>query len=150
MNASVWFQIANVVAMFGWLMLILSPRWVGTKWVVHRGLLPMSMGLLYVIVMVVSWGQAEGSFQSLEGVRSLFQNDWSLLMGWVHYLAFDMFVGSWMLRDSWTRRIPHLAMIPLLFSTFMFGPVGYLVYMVIASFRPAEDPEASLSERQGS
>jgi len=54
-----------------------------------------------------------------------------LLAGWVHYLAFDLFVGSWEARDALSHRIPHLAVIPCLLLTFLFGPAGLLLYLLL-------------------
>jgi hypothetical protein len=72
---------------------------------------------------------AEGSFSTLAGVAMLFSNPWILLAGWVHYLAFDLLIGTWEARDARERRVPHWLLIPCLFLTFMFGPVGWLLYM---------------------
>ena len=55
----------------------------------------------------------------------------SCSLGWVHYLAFDLFVGSWQVRDAQERGIPHLAVVPSLILTFLFGPVGLLLYFII-------------------
>ena len=65
----------------------------------------------------------------------LFSNPWALLAGWVHYLAFDLFVGSWEVRDSQARGIPHWLVLPCLFLTFMFGPAGWLLYMAVRVVR---------------
>lgn len=134
MEPSVLFKIANSVALVGWLLMALAPRWKGTDFVVHKGLLPLGLALLYAILFVVTFGTGKGDFSSLAGVKQLFSNDWILLVGWVHYLSFDMFVGSWCLRDSWNRGISHWLMLPILFFTLMLGPVGYLLYSILAAF----------------
>src|SRR6266566_35749 len=81
-------------------------------------------------------------FQAEDGIRDykvtgvqtcalpilLFSNRWLVLAGWIHYLAFDLFVGSWEVRDARERGIPHLAVVPCLLLTFMFGPAGWLAY----------------------
>ena len=56
---------------------------------------------------------------------------WLLLAGWIHYLAFDLFVGSWEVRDAQERGIPHLAVVPCLLLTFMFGPAGWFLYNLV-------------------
>ena len=128
MEAGTVFKIANNVAIVGWILMVVAPRWVGTRWVVHKGILPLLLSGLYLTLFALSLGSVQGNFGSLAGVKSLFANDWILLAGWVHYLAFDMFVGSWALRDSWKRDVPHWVMVPVLFATLMLGPVGYLLY----------------------
>jgi Domain of unknown function (DUF4281) len=68
-------------------------------------------------------------------VAALFTNRWLLLAGWVHYLAFDLLIGSWETRDAQERGVPHLLLVPCLFFTFMFGPAGWLLYMGIRTVR---------------
>jgi hypothetical protein len=53
----------------------------------------------------------------------------------VHYLAFDLFVGSWEVRDSRVHGIPHWFVLPCLFLTFMFGPAGWLLYLTVRVVR---------------
>ena len=72
-----------------------------------------------------------GGFGSLAEVRKLFGRDELLLAGWVHYLAFDLFIGAWESRDSQRLEIPRLVMIPCYLMTFMLGPIGLLFYFAI-------------------
>ena len=58
-----------------------------------------------------------------------------LLAGWIHYLAFDLLVGTWEARDSRERGIPHLLLVPCLILTFLFGPAGWLLYLGMRSVR---------------
>ena len=78
-------------------------------------------------------------------MSTLFGQPWLLLAGWVHYLAFDLFVGSWEVRDARERGIPHLAVVPCLALTFMFGPAGWLAYAglrtAFAQRRPRLKPD---------
>jgi hypothetical protein len=83
----------------------------------------------YVVIVAVSFGHGPGGFSSLEAVGQLFTRPWMLLAGWLHYLAFDLFVGSWMVRDAKERGIRHVLILPLLLLTFLFGPAGWLGYL---------------------
>jgi hypothetical protein len=71
------------------------------------------------------------SVMSLAGISAAFANPRTLLVGWVHYLVFDLFVGAWEARDAQRHGIPHLLLIPCLFLTFMAGPMGLLLYLAI-------------------
>lgn len=51
--------------------------------------------------------------------------------GWTHYLAFDLFIGGWEVRDARQRGIPHLLVVPVLVLTFLVGPAGLLLYLAI-------------------
>ena len=130
------FTIANAIAALGWLMLAILPR---QRWVtesVTGKAVPALFALLYILIIVTTFGSAEGSFATLDGVASLFTNRWLLLAGWVHYLAFDLLIGTWEARDARDRGVPHLLLIPCLFLTFMFGPAGWLLYMGLRTLRP--------------
>jgi hypothetical protein len=93
--------------------------------------LPLALAGLYLGLVLVNLFGAEGGFGSLEQVARLFEDRWLLLAGWVHYLAFDLFVGAWELRDAQRLAIPHLAVLPCLVLTFFLGPVGLLVYFLV-------------------
>ena len=92
-------------------------------------LIPGLLGLLYLYLIVGHWGESEGGYDSLAEVAALFENPWLLLAGWVHYLAFDLFIGAWEVRDAQRHRIHHLAVIPCLVLTFIFGPIGLIAYL---------------------
>jgi len=85
--------------------------------------------------VVTTFAGTEGGFSSLADVSKLFENPWALLAGWTHYLAFDLFIGGWEVRDAHDRGVPHLFIVPALVLTFLFGPAGLLVYLAIRALR---------------
>jgi hypothetical protein len=91
---------------------------------------PTLLALVYVAALATGWPGSEGGFSSLPDVALLFQNKWLLLAGWVHYLAFDLLIGAWEVRDARERGVPHLLVLPCLALTFMFGPAGWLLYLL--------------------
>jgi Domain of unknown function (DUF4281) len=131
MTADQIFQICNALASLGWLGLVLFgwKRWASS--VVIAVFLPLLLAVIYSALLLTHWGGSSGNFNSLAGVAALFSNPWLLLAGWVHYLAFDLFVGSWEARDALSHQIPHLAVVPCLLLTFLFGPAGLLLYLVL-------------------
>lgn len=131
MKAETIFQICNTAAPLGWLLMIVAPRWKWTRKIVLSGLFPLIIGLVYLILIVAYFGKSEGDFGSLQGVAKLFENPFALTAGWIHYLVFDMFVGAWEVKDSQKRGISHFLVIPCLFFTFMFGPIGLILYFII-------------------
>ena len=130
MTAEALFSIANTVALLSWLGLIALPRvrWVTT--VVTGWLVPALLAVAYVVLLAANWG-GPGGFSTLGGVAQLFGNPWVLLAGWIHYLTFDLLVGTWESRDARERGVPHLALIPCLLLTFLFGPAGWLLYRAV-------------------
>ncbi|MBZ5607763.1 MAG: DUF4281 domain-containing protein [Acidobacteriia bacterium] len=131
MSAEQVFSMANTAALLGWLVLaVFGPR----RWaapLVTGAILPLLLAVLYAGLIAANFGKSQGGFGSLAGVAQLFSNPWLLLAGWVHYLAFDLFIGSWEVRDARNRGIAHWMVIPCLALTFFFGPVGLLLYFLL-------------------
>jgi hypothetical protein len=128
MTADQLFSILNLITAAAWLPLVLLPRvrWTSTLLPV---VVPLLLAVIYVVLVAATLGRSEGGFSSLAGVRTLFDNSWMLLAGWTHYLAFDLFIGGWELRDAQRRGIPHLLIVPALVLTFFLGPAGLLLYL---------------------
>jgi Domain of unknown function (DUF4281) len=93
-----------------------------------RVALPCVFAALYIWALTTAPKNPDGGFGSLMEVKALFSQDRAVLAGWVHYLAFDLFIGCWEVMDAQQRGIRHLFVIPCLALTFMFGPVGLLLY----------------------
>ena len=130
MTPEVWFSIANTSVLPGWLLLTLAPRWRWTGLISGR-ILPLALAVLYAAVLGSQIGRLDGGFSSLDAVARLFANPWALLAGWVHYLAFDLFVGSWMVRNAQEHGVRHWLIVPCLILTFLFGPTGLLLYLAL-------------------
>ncbi len=128
MSDAQWFQIANTTALVSWIVLIVQPRRVA-PWL--RYAVPGALALLYIWAIATSLPNAEGGFGSLVEVKQLFTSDRAVLAGWVHYLAFDLFIGCWEVLDAQQRRVHHLLVVPCLVLTFMLGPAGLLAYLVL-------------------
>ena len=122
------FRFCNSLALAGWLLLVFLGRKRWVSGLVTGVIVPVMLATIYVFLLVSHFGEGKGNFNTLAGVAALFSNPWLLLAGWVHYLAFDLFVGSWQVRDAIANRISHLLVIPCLLLTFLFGPVGLLLY----------------------
>ena len=122
------FSFVNLIAIAGWLSLAAFPRRVWAERL-STWIIPALLAGLYVGIVALRWGRGPGGFSSLEAVHQLFDDPWMLLAGWVHYLAFDLFVGSWVVRDARGNCIAHGAVLPLLLLTFLFGPAGWLGYL---------------------
>ena len=122
------FGIVGTIPLPGWLLLLFLPRWRYTMPVV-RGCCVVVLAAFYSYLIVAHFGDGKGGFGSLRDVALLFENRWALLAGWVHYLAFDLFVGAWMTEDAQKRGISHWFVVPCLPLTLMFGPMGLLLYL---------------------
>jgi len=141
MTAEQLFSILNSMAVAAWLPLVFLPR---VRWstTVVPMVMPVLLAITYLSLLIATLPWSEGGFSSLAGVRALFDNPWVLLAGWTHYLAFDLFIGGWEVRDAQRHGIPHLLVVPALVLTFLFGPVGLLLYLAIRSFAARRDTNA--------
>jgi hypothetical protein len=140
MTASQVFALANPLALLGWLVLIfaVSRRQDWLRDIIAGRVFPLLLSALYAMLVLLFFGQANGGFDTLSNVKMLFTFDWVALAGWVHYLAFDLFLGSWIARELMSSAISRLWLIALLPLTFMFGPMGLLAFEAVKLInRPA-------------
>jgi len=124
-----WFSLASTTAAAGWAALILLPRWPWLR-LVLRYALPGALATAYTALVMVYFFHIEGGgFNSLAEVKALLATEPTLLAGWVHYLAFDLFVGVWIAERADRLGLSRLLQAPVLVLTFLFGPIGYLVFI---------------------
>jgi len=143
--ASAW-GFVNLVAVLGWAALILLPRRPAVQSLVLYaavGLLCLSYAVITVL-LIGHWadpgqmaGQAPADLRdySIAGVRRLFGSDGGVVLGWTHYLAFDLFVGLWIGRDADNKGFSRLVQAPVLLLTFFAGPLGLLVWLLVRERR---------------
>jgi hypothetical protein len=124
------FSACNLLAMAGWILLLTLPRQRRAMTIAGTAI-PLALALVYLVLFLLHARESSGGFSSLAAVAQLFENRWLLLAGWVHYLAFDLFIGAWETRDAMARRVPRLLLAPCLVMTFMLGPIGLLCYHVL-------------------
>ncbi|MDP1738357.1 MAG: ABA4-like family protein [Caulobacter sp.] len=128
------FSAMSLLAMIGWLCLVLAP--------LRRPLLVAAarvvaavLALAYVILIVRGLtapdGPQGGGFDSLAKVMILLSAPATMLPAWIHFLCFDLWVGTWEVEDAPKAGVPHWLLIPVMFGTFMYGPAGLLAYLVI-------------------
>ena len=127
MTAEQLFSLCGLVALAGWILLIAAPR-NARAMTIAGTVVPGVLSCLYLFLLAFHAADTRGGFSSLAAVAELFSNQWLLLAGWVHYLAFDLFVGTWETRDAVERGIPRWILAPCLLLTFLFGPIGWLAY----------------------
>lgn len=130
MTAAQVFAIVNPAALLGWLILVFAvfrrSAWlrdeIAGRW------FPMVFAALYTVLIIFFFGRSEGGFDTLANVQRLFTSEWTALAGWVHYLAFDLFIGALIAKRVMETGMSRLWLIALLPLTFLFGPVGLLCF----------------------
>ncbi|MBW0144842.1 ABA4-like family protein [Sphingomicrobium clamense] len=129
------FSFANGFALVAWAALILAPR--GPK--VHALIFYLGIGLLALAYSVgIVWLTAENGmadFGSLASVQALFKDDGITVIAWIHYLAFDLFVGQWIAKDADHKMVSRIVQAPILVLTLMAGPLGLFIWMLVRERR---------------
>lgn len=127
MSPDVLFAYASTTAMVGWVLLVLGPR----RWAwfnaVPLWVIPAVLSVGYSLIVLSRFAGMGGGFDSLAAVAVLMGNDWGLLAGWVHFLAFDLFVGAVMAARMDRVGVGRMVQAPILGAIFMLGPLGFLV-----------------------
>lgn len=124
------FQIANPAALLGWIALAAAP--LIPIWADRIALaIALALSVLYTALILVYFAGSEGGFGSLADVMQLFTFPGAALAGWVHFLAFDLFIGAWQVRTARREAIPHLLVLPCLAATFLFGPIGLALFFAL-------------------
>ena len=140
MNWNLLFNAVNLLALLSWLLLVAGPRTELTRTIVFYcgvGLLCLVYAtfLLLLVTGAVDGNAGEGagaaSFTSIDGVRAIFASDGGVTLGWTHYLALDLFAGLWIARDADSKHFARGWQVPVLLLTFVAGPFGLLVWLVI-------------------
>lgn len=135
MDAASIFSLGNSCILLGWILLIFLPNWKYTQASILNGLIVL-YALVYTYLILKDIGDFRAdSFSSLANVKALFQNDNAVAAGWFHYLAFDLFVGAYIVRKSISLGISRVFYTLALPFTFMFGPMGYLIFFIIKSLK---------------
>jgi hypothetical protein len=125
------FSLSSPIVLIGWLALLAAP--LAPKWTDRiAGLaIPALLSVAYTALIMAFWSGAKGGFDSLENVMMLFTQPEIALAGWLHYLAFDLFVGAWEVRTARQSAMPHWLVLPCLPLTFLFGPAGFVLFLVL-------------------
>ncbi len=136
MNTDTLFSIANSIALVSWILLVIVPRVKFSRYLIGYGLVPAMLSLVYVYGILTGYEAfTNGGYGSIREVRTLFSYDAILLAGWVHYLAFDLLIGGWIVNDSAKQGFRHWHVIPALVLTFLVGPVGFALYFAMRTIK---------------
>jgi hypothetical protein len=137
MDPSILFSFCNSFVLIGWILLLFFPNWKLTSTIVLYVVI-LLLSLIYSVLILSTIQHFDvNSFSTLGNVKELFQSDIALTAGWIHYLAFDLFVGLYIVskgKDYGFARWHYTVCLPF---TFMFGPVGLLLFMIIKSIKNA-------------
>ncbi len=137
MSVDLIFNFCQALALAGWLALVTAPFNRRLLIGAARGI-AVVLSVAYLAQLLGNTVPVEGgNFNSIGGVTALFSQAPNVMLGWTHFLAFDLFVGSWIAEDASRDEFPHWAVIPILIATLMIGPVGLLIWFIVRSIHRA-------------
>ena len=123
-----------------WIMLIIIPNSKVSQFFVNSIILPLilSAAYIYVIYQTVLLDEPISDiirfYLSLDSLYTLFATESFLLIFWLHFVALNIFLGSWISRDGIKYNINrNLIFVPLILVYFT-GPLGLVLYWIIRVF----------------
>jgi len=129
------FAATNGLALAAWALLLFGPRGQRTAAII----LYFGVGLLclaYAVIFVVQFDEfIRGDLTGIDGIQALFADDGGLVLGWTHYLAFDLFIGQWIAKDADHKGFSRLTQWPVLLLTLIAGPIGLGLWLVVRERR---------------
>ena len=130
------FSVSSLTSIPFWLLMILAPRHSWTRKIIRSPFVVLPAAILYIVLVFPNIAATFPTLANpkLETVQALLGSSAGATVSWVHFLAFDLFVGRWSYLDSLERNIHPLVMAPILFLILMFGPLGFAIYLGARSF----------------
>ena len=124
-----------------WLMLAIAPNSKFTQILLNSIVLPLILSTAYIYVIYQSILLDESLinifklYLSLDNLYTIFSVESFLLVFWLHFLALNLFLGSWIARDGVKYNLPRgLVVVPLILVYFT-GPIGLILYWFIRIFK---------------
>lgn len=141
MNPELVYSVTNIAALAAWLVLVCYPLRREPILVAARTVAAV-LSVVYVALLARSLSEGGApDFSTLAAVSALFAHPGHAVMGWTHYLAFDLWVGTWEVEEAARRRLPYFLVLPCLALTFLVGPVGLVAFLVLCAGWRLRRPE---------
>ena len=136
-NIYLW---ANFALMPMWIMLIIIPNSRITQILINSVIIPLILSIAYVYVIYQSILLDESFidifklYMNLDNLYTVFATESFLLAFWLHFIALNLFLGSWVSRDAYKYNMPKkLSFLPLMLIYFT-GPLGLVIYWMFRIF----------------
>jgi Domain of unknown function (DUF4281) len=137
------FSLSSLLVMPFWFLMIFLPRWKVTKTIIASPYIIVPAALLYAALVIPNIGNTFMSLlnPNLEGISKLLGSSSGATIGWVHFLAFDLFVGRYAYLESQKRNLNPILMGLVLFSILMYGPLGALIFFAVKALLQKPEPK---------
>ena len=143
------FQLSSLLVMPFWALMIFLPHWRWSKRIIASPLIALPASLLYVALFLPQSLDLLPALANpgLEQIAAALGEPTGATIAWVHFLAFDLFVGRWVYLDARARGLSAWITSPILFFVLMAGPLGFSLYLgvrALTGWRNAQ-PESAVS-----
>jgi hypothetical protein len=130
------FSLSSLLVMPFWFLMVFLPRWKYTKTIIGSPFILVPAALLYAALVIPNIGStfAQLANPNLESISKLLGSSSGATVAWVHFLAFDLFVGRYAYLESQKRNFNPILMGFVLFSILMYGPLGALIFLAVNAF----------------
>ena len=136
-NIYLW---TNFAVLPFWLMLLVIPNWKITQFFVNSIILPLILASAYTYVIYQGILLDEPIFDTfklylgLDELYTIFSTESFLLAFWIHFVALNLFLGSWVSRDGVKYNIPKKLVFFPLMLIYLSGPLGLVLYWLLRTF----------------
>src|SRR4029434_10401907 len=91
------FNLSGLVVLPFWALMIFLPRWPLTKRLMSSPLVCAAPAALYAALVIPRFAEVWRAVSSpeLSRIAALLGSPVGATVGWLHFLAFDLFVGRW-------------------------------------------------------
>ena len=95
---------------------------------------------VYILILYKSYligYDFDGNFSLYLGLNELsrlFEDHLYILIFWTHFIAINLFIGGWIVKDSQKFSINKVLMAVPLIVTYLIGPIGLFLYWIIRIF----------------
>ena len=123
-----------------WLILIFFPHSHLCKYLVASILPFLILSGVYIFMLYKSYLNSYdylGNFNLYMGIESLsalFENNFFLMMFWIHFISINLFTGGWIVKDSQKFNMNKVILTFPLIITYLIGPLGLVFYWLIRIF----------------
>lgn len=130
------FSFSSLLVMPFWFLIAFLPTWKWTKRIISTPWVAAPAALLYVVLVIPNFIELFPQITNPElvNIAALLGTAEGATIAWAHFLCFDLFVGRWIYLDSREKALHPVLMFPIIFFTLMFGPLGFLAYLILKSF----------------
>lgn len=130
----IYFGLFNLIALIPWSLMIFFPDQKITGICIDKQIPVIMLSSIYLVlffIQIFSSNNTIVDFMDFNSVKQAFSNDLIMLLGWVHYLAFDLFIGIYIFENMKKQLKMRLSLRIILSITLFLGPVGYLIYVLV-------------------